>query len=329
MSAESPAAAPLVTVVIPAWGAAAYLGEALTSLQQQTRTGWQAVVVDDGDTDAVAAAFAPFAADRRFRLLQTDNGGPSAARNRGIAVADTPFVSLLDGDDRYAPDYVERMLAAFAADPGLDLVTCDVMMFGHPAFDGRLFSSLHPQRDPMTLERVIRREFNLSGGSMVRRELLVAVRGYDENLRASEDLDLWIRIFERNIRAARIDAPLIFYRRRTGSLSAGTLAMAQADHRVFSAAAARLAGRPETTAAREMVAKAERQLYLETGLIAILQGRKREGLRLLRRSDLAKRSLKWRLATIAFRLFPPLAGPVIRFYMRDHPFSASIRAGTS
>lgn len=317
---------PLVTVIIPAWGAGPYLGETLASLQAQTRSDWEAIVIDDGDTAAVAAAVAPFAGDQRIRLLATGNAGPSAARNRGIAAAATPFVSMLDGDDRYRADYLELMLAAIESDPRLGFVTSDAKMFGAPAFEGRLFSSTQNQTGPITLERVIRREFNVCGGSIVRREVMEAVGGYDERLRSAEDLDLWIRILERGWRAARVDAPLIEYRRRAGSLSAASLSLARWDRQNFSQAVARLEGRPEQAAAREMLAIAENQLRIEQGLAAILGGRTREGLRLLRRTDVASSSIKWRLAMAAFRLFPPLAGPVIRFYMRGHPFAGSNEA---
>lgn len=318
--------APLVTVIVPAWGAGAYLGEALASLQAQTRADWQAVVIDDGDREPVEAAFAPFADDPRLRLLQTDNRGPSAARNRALAVCDTPFVSMVDGDDRYREDYLALMLAAFEADPGLAFVTSDAVMFGTPAFDGRLFSAMQPQAGPITLERVLRREYNVCGGSMVRREAMAAVGGYDETLRSSEDLDLWIRILETGRRGGRVDAPLIQYRRRSGSLSSAALALARWDREVYARAVARLGGRPERDAARAMLAQAERVLDYEEGLEDVLAGRTREGLGRLRRSGIAARSRKWRLGLAIFRLFPALAGPVIRSYMRGHPFAAGTKA---
>ena len=314
-------APPLVTVIVPAWGAAPYLGETLASLQAQTRDDWEAVVIDDGDTEAVASAVAPFAADARIRLLVTDNAGPSAARNRGIAAARTPYVSMLDGDDRYRADYLELMVAALESDPKLGFVTSDAVMFGNPAFDGKLFSSQQPQTGPITLERVIRREFNVCGGSIVRREVMEAVGGYDVRLRSAEDLDLWIRILEAGWSAARVDAPLIQYRRRAGSLSATSLSLARWDRQNFAQAAERLAGRPEQAAALEMLAVAENQLRIEQGLAAIVQHRTREGLALLRQTDIAGSSAKWRIAMTAFRLLPPLAGPVVRFYMRGHPFA--------
>lgn len=314
---------PTVAVIVPAWGAGDYLGETLASLQRQTRGDWEAIVIDDGDTARVAAAVAPFADDPRVRLLATDNEGPSAARNRGIAASAAPFVSMLDGDDRYREDYLELMIPELARDPQLGFVTCDAIMFGNPAFAGKLFSSLQLQTGPITLERVIRREFNVVGGSMVRREVLEAVGGYDETLRSAEDLDLWIRILEGGWRAAKVDAPLVQYRRRAGSLSSTSLSMARWDCENFRRAVARLEGKPEQAAAREMLVVAENQLRIEQGIAAIVEGRRREGLRLLRGSDVARSSIKWRLAMAAFRLFPPLAGPVLRFYMRGHAFGSN------
>lgn len=121
------ATAPKVTVIIPAWGVANYVGEALASLQAQTISAWEAVIIDDGDTGRVAQALDPFASDERIRLLATDNAGLAAARNRGIATATTEFVSMLDGDDRYKAEYLERMLAALESDRALGFVTCDAV----------------------------------------------------------------------------------------------------------------------------------------------------------------------------------------------------------
>jgi glycosyltransferase involved in cell wall biosynthesis len=193
MAAKPPdVSVPAVSVIIPGWGAAAFLPEALASLQGQSRTDWEAIVVDDGDTEAVARAVAPFLSDPRIRLLATDNGGLAMARNRGITAARAERIALLDGDDRYRPDYLERMLSALDAAPDIGFVTCDAWLFGAPAFHGKLFSELQSQTGPLNLERVIRREFRVFGAATMRREALTAVGGYNGSLRSAEDLDLWI-----------------------------------------------------------------------------------------------------------------------------------------
>ena len=310
---------PAVSVIIPAFGAAPWIGEALASLQAQTVAEWEALVVDGGDRK-IAEAVRPFAADQRIRLLRTEHGGASAARNRGIALARAPLISMLDGDDRYLPEYLERMAAAIRADPELGFVTCDAHLFGAPQFEGKLFSSVEPQSGDINLERVVRREFKVFGSSIVRREVLAAVGGYDEELVAAEDMDLWIRILAAGWRGGRVDRPLVEYRRRAGSLSADSLSLGRAGVSMYQKAARLLAGRAEERAAREMLARAQEKLRGEEGFAAVVQGRTREGVALLRSSDLPRRSAKWRLAIGAFGLFPPLAKPVLRFYTRRHPF---------
>ena len=319
MAAETPA----ISVIVPAWGVGDFLAEALASLQAQTRKDWEAIVVDDGDTAAVAAAVAPFASDPRIRLLATDNGGLAVARNRGIEQARAERIALLDGDDRYRPDYLERMTAALDADPRLGFVTCDAWLFGSPAFHGKLFSELQPQTGEITLERVLRREFKVFGAATLRRSALREVGGYDARLRSAEDLDLWIRLLEAGWRGARVDAALYEYRRHAASLSASGLAMAGWVRQVYANAVERLAGRPEQQAARDMLAEAENKLRIEKAMTAILSGDSRGGVATLGTTDFGRGSIRWQAALAMFRLIPPLAVPAIRFYMRGHPFAGT------
>ena len=119
-----------VAVIVPAYGVAHLVGEALESLQAQTMADWECVVVDDGAPDDVAAAVAPFLDDSRITLLETENGGVSTARNRAIARTRAPLVALLDGDDMLRPDYLARTCAALEADPQARLVTVNARIFG-------------------------------------------------------------------------------------------------------------------------------------------------------------------------------------------------------
>src|SRR6187455_620667 len=89
------ARAPRVAVIVPAYGVAHLLGEALDSLRAQSFTEWECVVVDDGARDDVAGAVAPYLVDRRIGFLATDNRGVSAARNRAVLETSAPYVALL------------------------------------------------------------------------------------------------------------------------------------------------------------------------------------------------------------------------------------------
>ena len=111
------ARAPRVAVIVPAYGVAHLVGEALRSLRAQTLGEWECGVIDDGAPDDVAGAVAPYLADPRIRFLATDNRGVGAARNRAIAATSAPYLTLLDGDDLLRPRYLDRCVAALDADP--------------------------------------------------------------------------------------------------------------------------------------------------------------------------------------------------------------------
>jgi glycosyltransferase involved in cell wall biosynthesis len=308
---------PAVSVIIPAWGVAHLLGEALTSLQAQTFGDWEAVVIDDGAPDDVAGVVAPFVAgDPRIRFLATTNGGLSAARNRAIAASRAPLIALLDGDDRYRPDYLERMVAAIGTASDLGLVSCDATYSGQPSREGRRFSEYHAQTIEPTLATVLDRSFNVFVATVMRREAFDATGGFDESLPAAEDFDMWLRIVEQGWRIAQVPEPLVIYRRRPGSLSSATHQLRLATARVYEKAAARLAGRPEAAIAAGMMEQMRREAGWAEGEELVIAGRTLAGLRVLQRNRAALRSPRWRVMMGLFRALPPLAGPVLRWRRR-------------
>ncbi len=300
---------PIVSIIVPAYGLAHLVGQTIESILAQTYPHWEAIIVDDGATDDVESAVQPYLSDTRFKLLRTDNAGLSTARNRAIAVASGSLIALLDGDDLYEPRYLELMTQAILADPGLGFVTCDATYFGASRV-GQRFSAHVPQIDPISLERVLRRDFNVFITSLIRREALVEAGGFDPALRSAEDFDLWIKIIERGWRAAYVNAPLSRYRRRADSMSANAARLLGAVINVYANAEKRLTGRPEAAVAREMRASVERELAVIEGEALVLGGEARAGLKRLREGEPWRRSLKWCVA-MPLLAVPGLARPVL------------------
>jgi len=120
---------PLVSVVIPCYNAAPFLRETLDSVLNQTRPILEVIVVDDGSTDdsaAIADSYGP-----PVRVIRQKNQGESVARNRGMDEAQGEWVALLDADDRWLPNKLERQVAALREGP--DDVVCvysDLVTFG-------------------------------------------------------------------------------------------------------------------------------------------------------------------------------------------------------
>ena len=111
---------PLISVVIPAYNAAAFLAPTLASVFAQDHRPIEVILVDDGSTDdtlAIASSWTP-----ALRVCRQDNAGPSAARNRGIAMAEGEYLAFIDADDTWLPGRLQRHLTIMIQRPDLDMV---------------------------------------------------------------------------------------------------------------------------------------------------------------------------------------------------------------
>lgn len=217
---------PAVSFIVPAFNAAATVGDTLRSLQSQTRNDWEAIVVDDGSTDATAAV-ARKCADPRVRVVGQPNLGLAGARNTGLRAARSEYVTFLDADDVVRPEFAKRMLETIgnhdAAACWYELVgpeleqlewTCQVMLADLSS--ERLLST-----NPLAVTVLLRR------ASLTR--LLGKVNVFDQRLRVVEDWDLWLRLARAGLCwAPIIESPLVHIRLRRGSLSQSIDSMYQA-----------------------------------------------------------------------------------------------------
>ncbi len=304
---------PRVAVIVPAYGVAHLVGEALASLQAQTLGNWECVVVDDGAPDDVAGAVAPFLADPRITLLETGNGGVSTARNRAIAQTSAPFVTLLDGDDMLRPHYLERMSDALEADPQARLVTCNARIFGAVVQERKCFLGTQGTGDGRTgsLSDVLDRSFGVYIGSTFRRADFDAVGGFDTTMTHAEDFDFWVRLVLLGGHALYVDEVLGDYRVRGNSASASSEKMIKGNIRTFEKALAALPpDAPEADVARRMIEENARELRFEQAIDRIIDGDRSAlaDLEAARPGDLGKH---WDLAFFVWRFAPALAGPLL------------------
>ncbi|MGB9716145.1 MAG: glycosyltransferase family 2 protein [Thermodesulfovibrionales bacterium] len=98
---------PLVSIIMPLYNKRPYVRRALESVQQQTFTNWELIVVDDGSTDG-GADIVKGINDNRIQVIHQENKGPGAARNAGLAIARGKYVAFLDADDEYLPLFLEK-----------------------------------------------------------------------------------------------------------------------------------------------------------------------------------------------------------------------------
>lgn len=115
-----------VTVLMPIYNAERFLHDSIGSLLKQTCDDWKLICIDDGSTDSSKSLVEEYCKkDSRISMICQENAGPAVARARAIEMADTEYVAIMDSDDAYAPDYVEKMLAR-AKETGADSIVPDV-----------------------------------------------------------------------------------------------------------------------------------------------------------------------------------------------------------
>jgi glycosyltransferase involved in cell wall biosynthesis len=205
---------PEVSVVIPAYNAARYLGEAVESVLAQTFEDLEVIVVDDGSTDDTADVAGGFAS--RVRCVQQPNSGVSAARNRGIAESDSRYVSFLDADDTWLPEKVGRQVEALGGSPDC--------RFAYTAFfitDSTL-EPLEVRHGSLvgTLLETLLLHGNVVGAStpLCERELFAEAGDFDPALSQCADWDMWIRV-ARLTPFVYLDDALVNYRQHGTNMS--------------------------------------------------------------------------------------------------------------
>ncbi|WP_426426056.1 glycosyltransferase [Bradyrhizobium genosp. A] len=186
---------PVVSVVIPAKNAAAYIGETIASALAQADVT-EVIVVDDGSTDDTVAIVQAIR-DPRLRLTANDASGVSAARNLGARGARGDWLMFLDADDRLRPNAVTTLLTAAKAAPRAVLVYGDYNTIDSAGQAigrrGLLKGRLKPSDN--VLERLVCGNFIVNGGIMlVRADAFRATGGFDVSLRYCEDWHCWCRL---------------------------------------------------------------------------------------------------------------------------------------
>lgn len=211
--------APTVSVIIPAYNVEPYIAETLSSLFAQTYQDFEAILINDGSTDGTETATAPFC--ERLVYIRQENQGVMAARNTGLRAARGRYIALLDSDDLLLPRFLEVLVGMLETDPSLSAAYPNAYFFGSPNFDGKLHQEVFPVAEPVTFDRVLRRECYIFGLLVFRREVINEVGNYDESLQGqgAEDFELWLRMLRQGRRFAFTTEPLAKYRWRHDSLS--------------------------------------------------------------------------------------------------------------
>lgn len=206
---------PTLSIIVPYYNLGEYLPATLASIEAQTFKDYELIIVDDGSTDEKSIQLCDDLRARGYNVLRKPNGGLGSARNWGVKHARAKWVLPLDADDLFDPRMFEILVEAKRRNPHLVSIS--------PMFRSFIESPDKPISGfvPLGFDRDLLMHHNIvgpGGGSLVEREAILAVGGYDEWLTSYEDWDMWCRLAEAGCRGTTIPAFLLYYRLRPGSL---------------------------------------------------------------------------------------------------------------
>ena len=300
---------PSFSVIIAAYQAAPYIAEAIDSVLAQTVAPLEIIVCDDGSTDDIDGAIAPYR--DRITFLRQENRGVGAAKTAAARAASGDFISVLDADDVYLPARLEALAEAARARPDLDILNANANV----VLDGKTLRRAYDETWAFEVDDqrrgILDRCFVL-GHAAMRRDAYVAAGGFDETLRAVADWDLWIRMILNGSRAGMVAEPLSEYRVRRGSVSSHGVTFVSSAAGILRAALERSDLEPhERATAMRTLAAWERQLELTEARVALVRGepgsRRRLGRIALRRGHSFRTRAKAGLSALA----PGTAGRVL------------------
>ena len=188
----------MISIIIPLYNKETSIATALRGVLAQTYQDFEVVVVDDGSTDGGAAVVETFT-DPRIRLIRQENGGVSAARNRGIAEARGEHVAFLDADDEWMPEFLEEIAALIAEYPESRARATNYIFNSNGVKSPTILRKM-----PFTGERgVLTNYFEMASCShppmwtsavCIDRDLLQEIGGFPVGIKSGEDLLVWARV---------------------------------------------------------------------------------------------------------------------------------------
>jgi glycosyltransferase involved in cell wall biosynthesis len=200
--------ASLVSVVVPTLNAARYLADALDSIEAQGHESLEVVLVDGGSTDGTLEIAGRY---RRVRAIAQKHAGLPDAWNCGIAAAAGELIAFLDGDDRWAPEKLERQVRILEADPAVDCVITRMRFVLEPGlpvppgFRPELLDSDHVAQMPSAL--------------LARRSVFDRVGVFETRWGIASDIDWFARVKDARLRVEVVPDVLLEKRVHDANLS--------------------------------------------------------------------------------------------------------------
>jgi len=208
---------PTVSVIIPTYNRAHLIGKAVKSVLNQTYQDFEIIVVDDGSTDNTEEVMKSFNNFKIRYICHSDNRGISVARNIGIRASRGEYIALLDSDDEWLPEKLDKQVDVLQNESPEVGVVCS-WSYNIDEKGNYISKRCLPKKGGYIYEDLLSTNPISVPTVLIRKECFNRVSLFDDLLNAQEDWDMWIRI-AKYYRFALIKVPLVKYRKHSDQIS--------------------------------------------------------------------------------------------------------------
>ena len=211
---------PFISVVIPAYNAAAFLPEVIQSVIDQSYSEWELLVIDDGSTDNTATLVNQYSeSDGRVRLISKENGGVSVARNLGAQLAKGELIAFLDSDDLWLKDKLSVHVDYMKSHPQVGVSFSRVELIeSDGSTTNKLTDNIVDTLKPQDL--FYSNPTVTTSNLVIRKSVFQELDGFDASMQYNEDIDLLFRLaIQNHWKIDGIDQVLVQYRLHSSGLS--------------------------------------------------------------------------------------------------------------
>lgn len=296
---------PRVTVVIPAYNVAEYIGETLDSVIGQKFREHEIIVVNDGSPDTDAFERALHTRLEEIVYIKQRNLGAGPARNTAIEHARGDVIAFLDGDDVWLPDYLASQLV-YLERHHLDLVYCDAFLFGMNNAYRRTFMETAPSIGDADFDSILDLRCNvITSGTLARKRAIADAGLFEVERVRAHDFHLWLRMAKNGAKIGYQTKPLLKYRVHADNLSGDSISRVEREIDAFERVRRTIDLTPEQhqiVAAR--LAGLEADLAVEQGKSFLLKGEHHEAAIAFRVANRHRRSFKLTVAALLASVAP-------------------------
>jgi glycosyltransferase involved in cell wall biosynthesis len=220
---------PVVSILMPVFNGAAYVGRAIESALAQTYPDFELIIVNDGSTDNSAEVIRPYLADPRIRYLAQPNGGVAAARNAAIRVAQGRYIGFLDQDDLWLPEKLRLQVQYLDEHPDVGLVHAVQSYIDSDGRHTRLsFDDGFAKVSGWCFKDLFIRNRIAVLTVLARKSVLDSIGPLNETIPGGDDYEMWLRI-SKHFPIGHLDQVLAHYRTHESNVSNDYFRMTRTD----------------------------------------------------------------------------------------------------